>query len=326
MSGLVRVELTRYRCRRTIMMLLLAAIVLSGVFAAQTLWDTRPISAEDRATATAQAEIDANQESTQSELKRCMDSPEEYLGDNGTAQQCAAQILPRASSYLDRSPLRIQPAIRDQGVHVALLVIVLLVLAGASFAGSDWASGSIGTQLLFEPRRGRIWGAKALAVAIASLVCAAVALAVFWVPVWLVGLQRGIPVPTAVEHQLVWHLVRALVLAALAPVLGYALTMLFRHTVATLGLLFGASVGAEILLSLLPFSGSGRLSPSHNGFAWLLGRTQYFDPSLTCDTFPDGGCNQLSTLHMWPAGALMFGVLLLVMAVSLWSFQRRDLS
>jgi ABC-2 type transport system permease protein len=323
-TGLVQVEVTRYRWRRTIMLLVLAAIVLSGVFAARTAWDTRPISAEDRATARAQAEIEANQESTQAELKRCQENPDEYLGQGGTIQACAQQILPRTEWYLDRDPLRIVPVIRNQGVSVALLVIVLLVLAGATFAGSDWASGSIGTQLLFEARRTRLWAAKALAVALASLVCGAVALAVFWVPVWLVALQRDIPIPAQAEHQLIWHLVRVLVLASLAPVLGYALTMLFRHTGATVGVLFGASVAAEILLSLLPFSGAGRLSPSHNAFAWLLGSTQYFDPTLTCSV-TSSDCNQLSTLHMWPAGALMGGVLLVALALSLWSFRRRDL-
>lgn len=324
MSGLTGVELTRFRARRTIMALVLLAIVLSGVFAAKTAWDTRPISAEDLATAQAQAEIESKQESTQTDLKRCQANPDEYLGDNGSAQDCAAQILPKAEWFLNREPLRIGAVLQEQGVSVALLVIVLLVLAGATFAGSDWASGSISNQLLFEARRSRIWAAKAAAVGIGSLVAAAVALAVFWVPVWLVALQRDVPVPTVVEHHLLWHLVRALVLAALAAVLAYGLTMLFRHTVATLGLLFGASVGAEILLSLLPFSGSGRLSPSHSAFAWLLGRTQYYDPSLICDSGPDG-CDQLRTLHMWPAGALMGGVLLVVLVASLGSFRRRDL-
>lgn len=324
MTGLLRVELTRFRARRTILALVLAAIVLSGVFAAKTAWDTRPVSAEDRATAQAQAEMESKQSGVQSDLKSCQDSPEQYLGGNSTAADCADQILPKADWYLNREPLRIKPVLQDQGVSLALLVIVLLVLAGATFAGSDWASGSISNQLLFEARRTRIWGAKALAVGIGSLVCGAVALAVFWVPVWLVGLDRDIPIPTVVEHELGWHLVRALVLAALAPVLAFGLTMLFRHTVATLGLLFGASIGAEILLSLLPFSGSGRFSPSHNGFAWLLGRTQYFDPTLGCDSAPDS-CSQLRTLHMWPAGAFMGGVLLVVLAVSLWSFRRRDL-
>lgn len=60
MSGLTGVELTRFRARRTIMALVLLAIVLSGVFAAKTAWDTRPISAEDLATAQAQAEIESS--------------------------------------------------------------------------------------------------------------------------------------------------------------------------------------------------------------------------------------------------------------------------
>ena len=52
---LVGVELTRFRSRRAILLLVAAAIVLSGLFAAKLAWDTRPITPEDLATAKAQA-------------------------------------------------------------------------------------------------------------------------------------------------------------------------------------------------------------------------------------------------------------------------------
>jgi hypothetical protein len=202
------------------------------------------------------------------------------------------------------------------------LLVALLVVAGTTFAGADWASGAMSNQLLFESRRPRIWGAKALALAIGALLVAALALAAFWVPIGVVAAQRGIPVSGAVSSAIAWSLVRTLVLAVLGAVLGYGLTMLFRHTVATVALLFGVSVVAEILLGLLPFSGSGRISPSHTVFAWLLGRTTYFDPSIKCAGAD--GCDQLRTLQMWPAGLLILGVLLVVGVVSVGSFQRRD--
>ena len=139
----------------------------------------------------------------------------------------------------------------------------------------------------------------------------------------LVALQRDIAVGGDLQADVGWHLVRTLVLAVVGAVLAYGLTMLFRHTVATVALLFGASVAAEILLSLLPFSGSGRISPSHNAFAWLLGETQYYDSTITCSGA--GGCDQVRTLEMWPAGLLIGAVFVVVMVVSLVSFRRRDL-
>ena len=43
-----------------------------------------------------------------------------------------------------------------------------MVIAGCTFVGADWASGSMTNQLLFVPRRTRVWLAKAAAVTIWS--------------------------------------------------------------------------------------------------------------------------------------------------------------
>ncbi|MEJ7705780.1 MAG: hypothetical protein WKF82_00035 [Nocardioidaceae bacterium] len=45
---------------------------------------------------------------------------------------------------------------------------VLAVLIGATFIGADYASGSLGTQLLFESSRSKVWVAKALAVVLGA--------------------------------------------------------------------------------------------------------------------------------------------------------------
>lgn len=44
----------------------------------------------------------------------------------------------------------------------------LSVVAGASFVGAEWACGAMTTLLTWEPRRGRVLGAKLLAAALAS--------------------------------------------------------------------------------------------------------------------------------------------------------------
>ncbi len=44
------------------------------------------------------------------------------------------------------------------------------VLVGATFGGADWASGSMSNQLLFVPRRLRVWTAKAVAVVLGATV------------------------------------------------------------------------------------------------------------------------------------------------------------
>ena len=40
---------------------------------------------------------------------------------------------------------------QDSGIGVLVIVSALMLIAGATFAGADWASGSMSNQLLFEP-------------------------------------------------------------------------------------------------------------------------------------------------------------------------------
>ena len=56
MTRLVSVELARYRSRRVIALLLLLAALLAALVAAKSAWDTRPITAQEAATARANAD------------------------------------------------------------------------------------------------------------------------------------------------------------------------------------------------------------------------------------------------------------------------------
>lgn len=320
MIGLVRVELTRFRSRRSILVIAAIAVLLSVVVAFKTAHDSRPFDAQERATAQAQADIAANDDDNLAAMASCRADPSLYFGRTATAASCADGLLPKPADFLDRSALRLHVVMSNNGLSVALLLIVLLAIGGAAFAGADWMSGSITNQVLFEPRRSRVWAAKAVAVGLGSLTIAAVAMAVFWIPLRLVVAERGLPVVDG--SSVIWSIVRVLALAVVAPVFAYALSMLFRQTVATIGLLLGTGLAAEVVLGLLPFSGTGWLSPTHNVLAWILGRTRYLDPSLTC-----GGvdCDQLRLLGMWPAAGLMGSVTAVVLLVSWQVFRRRDL-
>ena len=82
--------------------------------------------------------------------------------------------------------------------------------------------------------------------------------------------------------QVAWHVVRAVALAMGAGLGGFALTMVFRHTVATLALLFVYSIGGEIAVNLLPVEGAGRWSVGNNALGWLAIRHRYFDATIDC--------------------------------------------
>lgn len=322
MTSLLRVELSRYGTRRIIALLLLLAAAVAGVVALKSAWDTRPITAQEAATARANADIEAERADIKADLQTCLADPEQYLGTGATQQTCRDNLLAAPRSYLPREPLDLRGTLKGNGLGVALVVAGVLVIAASTFAGSDWASGAISTQLLFEPRRTRVWTAKALAVALASGLAALVTIGGFWLAMYLVAVDRDVPHGSGVMSDVGWHLLRAVLFCMGAAVGAYALTMLFRHSVATLSLLFAYSVGGEIVAFLVPVDNVGRWTLGNNVFGWLETRMEFFDPTARCAKA--GTCESLEHIgHL--QGGLYLLVLLLVAAVpSVLLFRRRD--
>jgi ABC-2 type transport system permease protein len=320
---LLRVELDRFRARRAIALMLVGAALLTALIAFTTIWETRPVSDADRARAEAQAAAQAREPYVEEELARCQQDPATFLGPGSTSADCAEAILPRPEWFLFRSQLSLEEENRDSGLGVLVVVAAFMVIVGTTFAGADWASGSLSNQLLFEPRRTRVWLAKAAAVLLGALAATTVIVVAFWVALYLVADSRGLPTGATVQEAIRWTAGRGVVLAAAAAVGGYALTMLVRHTVGTLAVLFGYTVGGEILIASLPVEGIGRWSLANNVFAWLRGRHEYFDASLRCQPGIDH-CEQSAVLTLGDAGLYLGGLLLLASATSLLLFHRRD--
>ena len=320
---LLRVELTRFRSRRAIALLLLAAALLTTVVAVTTIWDTTPASPEERAAAEAMARREADSPSYKKERARCERNPQRYLGTTATAEDCT-QMMPRAEWFMDTRTLDLAQEKDSSGAAVVVLVTALMVVVGTTFAGADWASGSVSNQLLFEPRRGRVWLAKAGAVLIGSIGAATVLLAAFWVTLYLVAESRGIPTGATVQETIRWSAARGVVLAGAGALGAYALTMLLRHTVGTLAALFAYAVGGEILIATLPFAGATRWSLGNNVLAWLENGHRYYDETIRCRPGQDA-CEQIAHLSL-AHGAWFLGVLLLLgSAASVVMFRRRDL-
>ena len=321
---LLLVELTRFRSRRAIVLLLLAATLFAGFLALSTLWDTRPLSAGDRAAAVAQAERDAAEPSFQRELRRCERHPERYLGPDTPADLCEEQMMPQPEWYLYRSELSLHEEKGDTGLGVLLVVAGIMIIIGTTFAGADWASGSVSNQVLFEPRRTRVWLAKAGAVLGATLVASAVIVGLFWAALHLVARSRGIETGASVQDEIRWMAGRGVLLAGAGALGGYALTMLVRHTVGTLAIMFGYAIAGEALTAALPVEGAGRWGLSHNVFAWLRDGYQYYDPRLECPRGP-GTCEQLARLSLADGAAYLGVTLLVVIVLSMLLFRRRDI-
>lgn len=330
MTRLLKVELHRLRWRRAVVLLLLAAVAVPTVIWISQAWSTRPLSAADVAEAEAQAARDASSAWVQKDLARCEKRPERYGGPGTTAEACAEMIVPRVENYLWRETLEIQRVREDSGVAVVTVLAGLLFLIGTTFVGHDWNTGSISNQLLFEPRRLRVWLAKGLAVLGLGLAVSATALALFWGATALLAAQRDIVTADAVWSAALGSAARGAALAALAGFLGYAMTMLFRSTVATLAVGFGLFAGGSlVVLGIFGDEAMRWLMPT-NAMAVLLDGFEFYAYTPACEmsqgTMGQGGIDPCLQHVSLSAGVTYLAVVLvLVTALSVLSFRRRDL-
>src|SRR5262249_53362616 len=155
-------ELHRFRARRAIALMLLGIILLVGWMTIDTVWQSRPVSDSDVSSAKEQAaqELDFLKD----DYERCVDDPTSYFASSDlTASDCQQ---PRVDSpvYPSRSPLDLEEELGDTGKASVVFLAGIAIIIGATFAGADWATGSMSNQLLFRPRRLQMWGAKAVAV------------------------------------------------------------------------------------------------------------------------------------------------------------------
>ena len=323
MKRLILVELTRYRTRRAIALLVLLAALLAAFVAFQSAWDTRPPSQAEIATAQANADIEAAKAGLQEDLAQCLKDAASGVAGVPGADQCREMYAPNGENYLPREPLSLTGTLKGNGIGISILVIGLLIIAGSTFAGADWSSGSMRNQVLFEPRRSRVWAAKAVAVALSSGLEALVVLGGFWLGHYLVAADRGVPHGSAVLDDVGWHLLRAVALGMAAGLGAFALTTIFRGSFATLSLLFTYSVGGEIVFSLLPIDGAARWSLGNNVFGWLETNLKFYDPTTRC--IQDGTCRGAQHISHLDAGLYLLALLVVAVGVSWWSFRRRDI-
>ncbi|WP_447646169.1 hypothetical protein [Nocardioides zeae] len=334
MMRLLRVELTRLRMRRAVLVLVLVGLAVPVLIAASQLWNTRPASDGDLAWAEQQAERDYAE--ALRTVDDCVEEPEAYGygGEPGTDEArelCTAGMADpdwyTADGYLYREALDVETTRTDAAVAVAVVLLLVVVLLGTTFVGADWASGSMSVQLLVEPRRTRVWVAKALAGGIVAAGLATAALALFWTMVAVTAASRDIETSAETWGRVLVSSVWTVVLLVAAAVAAHALTMLLRSTVVTLGIVFAVSVGSTILLAVFGASAIRWTLPT-NAVAVVAGRVEYYVDDCYSDVGAgvvgdsDDAC--LRVLER-PEAVLYVAVLVaLVVALSIASFRRRD--
>lgn len=320
---LLGVELNRFRSRRAVVLVLLTATLLTALLAGAALWDTRPVSAQERTRAEAQAQLAADDPQLQEDLADCRENPTDFFGPGTTAAECDNFLVPRAEDYLSRAELDLSRVVDVRGVALIVILTALLIIVGATFAGADWQTGSMGNQLLFEPRRGRVWLMKGLAVLLGGLVAAGLLIGGFWVTLTLVADARGVAPSADVLRDIRWTALRGTVLVAGAALGGYALTMLLRRTIATVAVLFAYAAAGEALVVSLPVQRASDWSLANNVLAWVRDGTRVFDDDIRCAPSLDV-CEQSYQLGLGRGATYLAMLLLVTVAVSVLAFRRRD--
>jgi hypothetical protein len=316
---LVGVELTRLRWRRAVLILLLLAVVIPAIIAAARVWSTRPVTADEIATV-----ISNNAQ----DIARCEKHPNQYGVPKAAGEQACTDLI--VSWYTGREKLSLAgERTGGSGMGVIAVLTVLLMLAATTFVGHDWNSGSMSNQLLFEPRRGRIWAAKAASVTLLALVVSAVVSTAYWLTIWATVKVRDLPVLDGALSDALGYGWRGAAFATAAALGGYALTMLFRSTVATIGVLFGVAVAGGIVIAALAIG--EQWQPQKNVAAIVKdGTTYYVDVPQSCyapgrgPATADDECDPSRELTLAHGTAYYGAALVLTMGASVVSFRRRD--
>ena len=306
--SLLLAELRRLLSRRAVVFLLIAGFALAALITAGVVWEGRPITAEDRA---------YGQEQYERDIADCEENPRRYGGGRGF--ECA-DVMMQPEDYVYRQVLT--PGTVLEGLLVTLTTLLGLValVVGTTFVGAEWTSGSMSNLMLFEPRRSRVWLAKVVAVVV---VVTAFATAVL-------GLVVGGSLAAAVSWSdaswggtrgwyAAYATLRGITLVVAVALVGVALTLALRSTIATVGLAFGyALVGEAVFRAVAPGAVEPWLLSSHL-FAFLQGKLELYGQSF-------GRRPDVTVLHL-QTSALYLGALLLVLLVASWLiFRRRDIA
>ncbi|RJK95296.1 ABC transporter permease subunit [Vallicoccus soli] len=319
---LLRAEVLRFRSRRFVRLLL--ALGLLGLVAGTVVAWTQFAPASPGQLAAAQQQLEQQVERDRAFWEDCLADPppdlpagadpQEYCGTEPTVENYSLDW------FIDKAPFQVADQLPTGAIAVGVVTAALLFLVGATYVGADWSSRSMVALLFWEPRRMRVVAVKALVVVLAAVLVAAVAQALWVGAGFLLGAARGTTdVPPGFWGDLLGDQGRLVLLGVLAAHIGFSATNLFRDTGATLGAAFLYLVVVENAVRVLrPRWEEWLLTKNVEALSSDGGAVVY----LYDDTTGQSREVLVSSLH----GALVLGgVCAVLLVLSTWLFQRRDL-
>lgn len=326
MFRLILAELNRLRSRRFVQVAALLTVLVMAAF--QLITNdalSGPSAAEEQQGQEYYQQAHDDWEAQHDEfIKQCTDAG---YGDEAACEDQYAQAEPSPDMYVstqatfaDMGPFGV-----TIGVYLAALVLFLI---GASFIGAEYTTGSLSNWLTFIPQRWKVFTSKLVAVVAGGVVMMAVLLGLVVGSTALLAVIHGQPVEDAGET--LRMAVCALILGAALPLVGFCLALLTRHTAAAIGVLLGylllslvRSIAGQFvpwLQKLAPFTPETNIAAVlNNGTSYTVNTPIQTAQGASYDTAQLTVSFAQGSLY-WAAVALLF------IAVSLWVFERRDVT
>jgi ABC-2 type transport system permease protein len=301
-------ELLRARSRRLVPMLIVAGVlaILVGLGFAFAFAD-KPTEAE---VAQAQSRYERNIQQCLQQFERGgeippgFETPEEY---------CNEQMGPG----MDTVQLR-DLAVILQGT--ATFVILFGLLLGASLGGADWTNNTMTTLLTWEPRRPLVFFTRAVVVAVFVGAITAFLQVVFSAIYWVVAVTRGSTMflPSGFWGDVAATIGRVSAMSVALGLVAYAIAMIGRSTVSSLGAMFGYLVLFEGVIAGFRPSIQGSLLV--RGASVIVSQHPIFDEQSFSYETP------VALMTVQRAWAVVAVYLLVLGAISVVQYQRRDVT
>jgi ABC-2 type transport system permease protein len=228
MRRLLASELLRFRSRRLVVVVLVGALVGTGVGLVIAAWQSTPPGEDVRVAA--QAEADRG-------FRSCMnDFRDEDV--EGSLEEFCRENAGNPTSYMPSHLALVElPQILE---GISSITSILGLIIGASLVAVSWQTGTISTIFTWEPRRLRWFAARILVVTVGVFVMTALIVAFLSAGIALAAMLRGSTVGVGAEWWtdvlLTW--LRVALAAAISGVIGGAVAAIGRHTSAALGVVF----------------------------------------------------------------------------------------
>jgi ABC-2 type transport system permease protein len=343
MIRLLKVELGRLFSRRlfraVVILGLLGVLAVDGLIAAR--------SSNNIATAQARADVqlqtqyadclaqisatpgqgptkaDCDDQLPANQLKSCLAIVAQNPVHGPTVEDCQRQAT--QNPYFVDPRFHFADHAKDLVIASAYLLMAAGLIVAASFVGAEWQAGTFASLLTWEPRRQRVMAAKLLAPVIAITVAAAVLMLILESGAALAADVRGtLDLTTAhLVRQVAVMGLRVLGLIALVTLIGGAIAVFTRHTVAVVGVVAGYLIAGELVGGIASkwWHNHGLASQL---LAFIQGRLSYYvDPPPGVDP---GTWDGDRFLHAGPAALIVLAVTVVLVAIASVTLSRRDVA